>query len=152
MRRKVDVRLPGKGVSNGCGGARPVHIIITMIKWIWTSRLSIKNSLSLEVGERVVHRRNQPSRTWFRRGLVFKAHRLLYHSTLGLRAIQKKKKKVENLRTPLQVKEIGILLPNNQRQHRTLHIQKDVLPYACTSSSSQHFGGAFCFRKSWVLA
>ena len=27
-------------------------------------------------------------------------------------------------------REIGILLPNNQRQHRTLHIQKDVLPYA----------------------
>ena len=26
--------------------------------------------------------------------------------------------------------EIGILLPNNQRQHRTLHIQKDVLPCA----------------------
>ena len=26
--------------------------------------------------------------------------------------------------------EIGILLPNNQRQHRTLHIQKDVLTYA----------------------
>ena len=26
--------------------------------------------------------------------------------------------------------EIGTLLPNNQRQHRTLHIQKDVLPYA----------------------
>jgi len=25
---------------------------------------------------------------------------------------------------------IGILLPNNQRQHRTWHIQKDVLPYA----------------------
>ena len=23
-----------------------------------------------------------------------------------------------------------ILLPNNQRQHRTLHIQEDVLPYA----------------------
>jgi len=23
-----------------------------------------------------------------------------------------------------------MLLPNNQRQHRTLHIQKDVLPYA----------------------
>ena len=27
----------------------------------------------------------------FREGLVFKAHRLLYHSTLGLRVIQKKK-------------------------------------------------------------
>ena len=26
--------------------------------------------------------------------------------------------------------ENGILLPNNQRQHRTLHIQKNVLPYA----------------------
>ena len=38
---KVDVRLPGKG-----HGARPVHRIITMIKWIRTSRLSIKNSLS----------------------------------------------------------------------------------------------------------
>ena len=28
----------------------------------------------------------------FRRGLVFKAHRLLYHSTLGLRVIKEKKK------------------------------------------------------------
>jgi len=27
-------------------------------------------------------------------------------------------------------RKIGVLLPNNQRQHRTLHIQKDVLPYA----------------------
>ena len=29
----------------------------------------------------------------FRGGLVFKAHRLLYHSTLGSRVIKKKKKK-----------------------------------------------------------
>jgi len=28
----------------------------------------------------------------FRDGLVFKAHRLVYHSTLGLRVIKKKKK------------------------------------------------------------
>ena len=28
-------------------GARPVHQIISMIKWIRTSKLSIKNSLSL---------------------------------------------------------------------------------------------------------
>ena len=28
---------------------------------------------------------------WYRGGLVFKAHRLLYHSTLGLRVIKKKK-------------------------------------------------------------
>jgi len=41
--RKVDVRLPGHGNSNS-HGARPVHLIITMIKWIRTSRLSIKKS------------------------------------------------------------------------------------------------------------
>ena len=45
MPRKVEVRLPGKENSNS-HGARPVHLIITMIKWIRTSRLSIKNSLS----------------------------------------------------------------------------------------------------------
>jgi hypothetical protein len=30
----------------------------------------------------------------------------------------------------VQFREIDILLQNNQRHHRTLHIQKDVLPYA----------------------
>ena len=44
---KVDVRLPGKGNSNS-HGARPVLLIITMIKWIRTSRLAIKNSFSGE--------------------------------------------------------------------------------------------------------
>ena len=44
--RKVNLRLPGKGNSNS-HGARPVHQIISMIKWIRTSSLSIKNSLSL---------------------------------------------------------------------------------------------------------
>ena len=34
------VRLPGKWNSNS-HGARPDHLIITMIKWIRTSRLSI---------------------------------------------------------------------------------------------------------------
>ena len=33
-----NVRLPGKGNSNS-HGARPVHLIIKMIKWIWTSSL-----------------------------------------------------------------------------------------------------------------
>ena len=41
---QVDVRLPGKGNSNS-QGARSAHLIITMMKWIRTSRLSIKNSL-----------------------------------------------------------------------------------------------------------
>ena len=44
--RKVNVKLPGKGNSKS-HGERPVHLIITMIKWIWTSRLSTKDSLSL---------------------------------------------------------------------------------------------------------
>ena len=41
----VDVRLPGE-MNSTSHGARPVHLIITMMKWIRTSRLSIKNSLS----------------------------------------------------------------------------------------------------------
>ena len=43
--RKVYVRLPGKGNSNS-HGVRPVHLIITMIKWIWTRKMSIKNCFS----------------------------------------------------------------------------------------------------------
>ena len=41
---KVDVRLPGEGNSDS-HGARPVHLIISTMKWIRTSRLSIKISL-----------------------------------------------------------------------------------------------------------
>ena len=44
MLRQVDVRLPGKGNSNS-HGARPVHQIMSTIKWIGTSKLSIKESL-----------------------------------------------------------------------------------------------------------
>jgi hypothetical protein len=32
--------------------------------------------------------------------------------------------------TPKHALEIGVLLPNNERQHLTLHIQKDVMLYA----------------------
>jgi len=45
MRRKPSASHCAKGNSNS-HGARPVHLIITMIRWIRTSRLSIKNSLS----------------------------------------------------------------------------------------------------------
>jgi len=57
---KVDVRLPGKGNSNS-HGARPVHQIISMTKWIRTSKLSIKNSLS-DTSKLAVsgHRHNLP--------------------------------------------------------------------------------------------
>jgi len=46
LNRTVDIRLPGKRISNS-HGARPVHQIITMIKWIRTRGLLIKKSLSL---------------------------------------------------------------------------------------------------------
>ena len=46
--RKVDVRLPGKGNSI-FQAARPVHQIISKIKWIRTSRLSMKNSRFVQV-------------------------------------------------------------------------------------------------------
>ena len=44
----------------------------------------------------------------FRGELVFKAHRLLYHSTLGLRVI-KKKKKIHNMIPPaIQLNYSGV--------------------------------------------
>ena len=98
--RKVDVRLPGKGNSNS-HGTRPVHLIITMIKWIRTSGLSIKNSLSgwrphaCVLLVQCAHWRDfrgfSRNVKRFRGGLVHKAHRLLCHSTLGLRVVKKKK-------------------------------------------------------------
>ena len=106
--RKVDVRLPGKGNSNS-HGARPVHLIITMLKWIRTSRLSTQNSLWRAEGRPGVLMSQvlqctlfcalsvclsvclSVSMQLFRGGLVFNAHRLLYQSTLGLRVINKKK-------------------------------------------------------------
>ena len=65
--RMVDIRLPGKGDSNS-HGARPVH---QKHRWIRTSRLSIKNSLSLsplktppaQVLNPLSHAPRKPSRT-----------------------------------------------------------------------------------------
>ena len=48
--RGVDVGLPGNGNSDS-HGARSVHLIITMIKWIRISRLSIKNSFLFAGGQ-----------------------------------------------------------------------------------------------------
>ena len=47
--RNVNARLPGKENSN-THGAGPVHLTITMIKWIQTSKSSIKNSLPQAYG------------------------------------------------------------------------------------------------------
>jgi len=68
-RRKVDVRLPGKGNSNS-HGARPDHLIITMMVWIRTSRLSIKNSLSGDETSRRRRRRRRRGRGQTAAGFV----------------------------------------------------------------------------------
>ena len=47
---------------------------------------------SRDAGARVLGVQQLANHLRFRGGLVFKAHRLLYHSTLGLRVIKKKKK------------------------------------------------------------
>ena len=50
---------------------------------------------------------------------------------LPLRKSSRQPQKSDSLERRLRLLgEIDILLPNNQRQHRTLHIQKDELPYA----------------------
>jgi len=47
--RKVDVRLPEKGDAKS-HGASPVHLIITMIMWIRTRRLSVETGECLLEG------------------------------------------------------------------------------------------------------
>jgi len=69
-------------------------------------------------------------------GFVFKAHRLVYHSTLGSRVIKSLTAAPASWRA-----ETGILLPNNQRQHVTSHAPKDMLPLY-VESSCQHSGAA----------
>jgi len=70
--RTVDVRLPGKGNSNS-HDARPVHLIIMMIKWIQTSRLSIQNPAHLA---RKHMARPQACRTGQTKELLWQATRL----------------------------------------------------------------------------
>jgi hypothetical protein len=48
---------------------------------------------------------------WFRRGLVFKAHILLYRSTLGLRVIKKKRR--EEQEETVQIKHTKKITRNN---------------------------------------
>jgi len=62
-----------------------------VVVFLWARYSCTHTSLNPETGSGF---RMQGLR--FRRGLVFKAHRLLYHSTLGLRVI--KKKEIQGLR------------------------------------------------------
>ena len=61
----------------------------------------------------------------FRGGLVFEAHRLLYHSTLGSKVIQKKKKvhlqdgrlRAREQQAPCMPFPLSPLVPDRQRDH-----------------------------------
>ena len=84
--RKVDVRPSRKGNLNS-HSARPVHLIIAMIKWIWTSRLSIQNSLLMEGGVCL------QEGVRFRGGLVLKAPRLLASLTSTLESNREERRR-----------------------------------------------------------
>ena len=60
---------------------------------------------------------------------------------------------VELCRIASPHQEIGVLLLNNQRQHRTLHVQKDMLPYAlCYQPPGMNYVQAFAkVDLSWRL-
>ena len=61
---------------------------------------------------------------WFRGGLVFKAHRLVYHSTLDLRVIKKKKERIhssfESLRKNDSLRGGDIWQPRVYQRSRSL--------------------------------
>jgi len=92
----------GKGNSNS-HGARPVHLINTMIKWNRTSRLSIKNynylggcshSTEADIERSVFDISQHPVERQELRSEAGSCLRLIdfvYHSTLALRVIKKKK-------------------------------------------------------------
>ena len=63
--KKADVRLPGKGNSNS-HHERSVHFIITTVKWIRTSRMSIKNFPSKPVKSAKGAASNEVQRNAFR--------------------------------------------------------------------------------------
>jgi len=70
-------------------------------------------------------------RPLFRGGLVFKAHRLLYHSTLGLRVIKKEKVRAR-VRTPHDL--VDRTLPQHQTQRPI-----QPCPAACRRSSCARY-------------
>jgi len=57
----------------------------------------------------------------FRGGLVFKAHRLVYHSTLGLRVIKKKKRRSRVPSSSFRVAVFGVGVLGRGGRHLLLH-------------------------------
>jgi len=70
--------------------SRESHPFIDIVEFHYLYREKKQNSYKLKLLDDT-----SGNETRFRGGLAFKAHRLLYHSTLGLRVIKKKKMKLE---------------------------------------------------------
>ena len=65
------------------------------------------------------------SRRWFRGGLVFKAHRPVYHSNLGSRVIKKKKKRADLAEASSQLRQLLGALQARQRHVQLLQMRRD---------------------------
>ena len=108
--------------------------------------LSLSHSIRVVIGGAVIKEGRVVQR--FRGGLVFKAHRLLHHSTLGLRVIKKKKKVVigpRQIRGPTsawRLREIAEFY-DSKRPCVNLHVgpfdEKSHRPYG------RKFPGTFIF-------
>jgi len=79
-----------------------IHLIIVMIRWTGLAPWEFEFPFSGSLTSTFLVDHSQFKRSWwnllpqrnekrFRGGLVLQAHRWLYHSTLGLRVIKKKK-------------------------------------------------------------
>ena len=72
-------------VTGGCGPSTPFRQLAVHNR-IVQARSLIPTDETGRGQVRLASEKASPNRTcWFRAGLVFKAHRLLYHSTLGLK-------------------------------------------------------------------
>ena len=74
------------GVQRSGCGARKVRTDLEQTR-VHKQDSCVRHSKAETLLQNILHR----NVLWYRGGLVFKAHRLLYRSTLGLRVIKKKK-------------------------------------------------------------
>ena len=86
-----------------------------MIWWTGLAPWEFESPFPGSLGDEVAPGQMDLNKELFRGGLLFKAHRLLYHSTLGLRVIKKKKNKEVTISVcPQRLRRPGRV----RRQHR----------------------------------
>jgi len=101
-RTRPDLGFGGQGSDSGVGGSRfRVSGFYVRATALPHDSLALMESGWLNISHREVTMCNKAP------GLVFKAHRLFYHSTLGLRVIKKKKKPLETAFRAYVLDELG---------------------------------------------